>query len=83
MDKEALHLYTDDDGNTYAARDLAHAKEIWRAETGLPPEEEGEWTEIPDDKTVTVDDDGKKVTKPAQMWAAEMVAPGCCFSVNY
>ncbi|NTX08961.1 transposase [Myxococcus sp. CA040A] len=80
---ETLHLFTDDDGNTYAARDLAHAKDLWVADTGQPIEDAGDWRSIPDDKAVTVNDDGVKSTKTAAEWAAEMSAPGCCFSSNY
>lgn len=79
----ALHLFVDDDGNTYAARDLSHAKELWTADTGQPAEDAGLWQSIPDDKAVTVDDDGVKTTKTAAEWAAEVSAPGCCFSTNY
>ncbi|WFG54132.1 hypothetical protein Mx9_p25 [Myxococcus phage Mx9] len=81
--KPALHLFRDDDGNTYAARDLASAKELWTADTGQPAEEAGRWKSIPDDKSVTVDEDGVKTTKTAAEWAAEVSAPGCCFSTNY
>lgn len=78
-----LHLFTDDDGNTYAARDINHASELWVADTGQAAEDAGEWTTIPDDRVITVDEDGVKVTKTAREWAAEMDAPGCCFSTNY
>lgn len=80
---QSLHLFTDDDGNTYAARDLTHAKELWTADTGQPSEDAGEWTCIPDDKAITVDDDGVKATKTAREWASAVAAPGCCFSTNY
>lgn len=83
MTKETLHLFTDDDGNTYAARDLKHAKELWTADTGQPAEDAGEWTAIPDDTPLTVEDDGVKETKTAREWTEEMVRPGCCFSTNY
>lgn len=78
-----LHLFTDDDGNTYAARDLLHAKELWAYDTGLDSDEAGDWTTIPDDASLTVDDDGVRATKTAREWVAEMVRPGCCFSTNY
>lgn len=87
--KPTLHLFTDDDGNTYAARDLAHAKELWTADTGQPAEDAGDWTSIPDDKAVTIEDEPPgerapvKVTKTAAQWANEMTAPGCCYSTNY
>lgn len=78
-----LHLFTDDDGNTYAARDLAHAKALWTKDTGQDADAWGtEWQAIPDDKAVTVDEDGLKVTKTAREWASEVFAPGCCFSTN-
>lgn len=81
--KETLHLFTDDDGNTYAARDLAHAKELWTADTGKPAEEAGEWTAIPDDHVVKVEDDIITRSLLAGRYAAEVKQPGCCGSFNY
>lgn len=81
---DGLHLFTDDDGNTYAARDLVHAKELWTADTGQPAEDAGEWTSIPDETPLAVNtEDEGKVTKTAREWAAEMTEPGCCLSTNY
>lgn len=77
-----LHLFIDEDNNAYAARDLAHAKELWQADTGQDPEENG-WTSVSDDKPVTVDDDGAKVTKTAVEWANDSETPGCRFGSDY
>lgn len=81
---ETLHLFKESTGgDTYAARDIAHAKELWKADTGMDPDDGNDWQPIPDDRSVTVDVDGTKVTKTAAQWAAEMTAPGCCFGENY
>ncbi len=79
MTKETLHLFQDDDGNVYAARDLAHAKELWTADTGLPSEEAGEWMSIPDDATVPEydEDTDSIIQKTAVQYASEAHAPGC------
>lgn len=72
-----LHLFVDDDGNIYAAQDLAHAKELWTKDTGLPAEEAGEWSEIPDDKVIPEEGDGRVVLKTAAQHAAEAKQAGC------
>lgn len=82
--KETLHLFREDEGgDTYGARDLAHAKELWRADTGQDPDVDTDWQSIPDDAALTVDNDGVKETKTAREWAAEVAGPGCCFGENY
>lgn len=78
-----LHLFTDDDGNIYAAETLEHAKELWTKDTGQHSDESGEWVTIPDERSLTIDDDGVKSTKTAAEWVAEVHGPGCCFSTNY
>lgn len=72
-----LHLFTDDDGNTYAAETLEHAKELWTKDTGLPAEEAGEWSEIPDDAVLPEEDNGVVVRKTAAQHAAEAKQAGC------
>jgi hypothetical protein len=87
MTKETLHLYRDDGGNVYAARDLAHAKELWTKDTGQPAEEAGDWQSIPDDRELTIRDDdgdsGGPVTKTAGEWANDAFEPGCIGGDNY
>lgn len=84
MTKETLHLFCDEDGNVYAARDLAHAKELWTADTGQPAEESGDWQCIPDDRTITIrDDDEGKMTLSAGEWASKAFEPGCIGGDNY
>lgn len=74
-----LHLFQDDERQTYAANDLDHAKSLWKADTGQDPDDT-DWMSVPDDKTITVaDEDGAKVTKTAAEWAAEYGKPGYCF----
>lgn len=83
MQAETLHLFKEDGGgDVYAARDLAHAKELWKADTGEDPDGT-DWEVIPDDKPCKVDCDGVKVTKTAAEWAEEMTHPGACFGENY
>lgn len=78
MTTETLHLFRDDDGNVYAARDLAHAKELWTKDTGKDPDEEGvEWQAIPDDAIIPEDDDGVITNKTAAQHAAEAKQAGC------
>ncbi|AAK94412.1 hypothetical protein Mx8p77 [Myxococcus phage Mx8] len=79
----ALHLFVDDDGNAYAARDLDHAKELWTADTGQPAEEAGDWQSIPDEREITIRDDEGTVTKRAGDWANEAFEPGCIGGDNY
>lgn len=82
--RETLHLFREDEGgDTYAAQDLAHAKELWKSDTGQDPDVDTDWQPIPDDKAVTVDNDGTKETKTAREWAAEMASPGAIFGENY
>lgn len=65
-----LHLYQDDEHRTYAANDLDHAKALWKSDTGQDPDDGIRWTEIPDDKSITVkDEDGGEETKTAREWA--------------
>lgn len=87
---DELHLYREDEsGETYAARDLAHAKELWKEDTGQDPEDGTDWVAVPDDRDITVhDEDGGKETKPALRWAnddrgafGERIG-GCVFGVN-
>lgn len=81
---EALHLfYENNGGDAYAARDLAHAKELWKSDTGQDPDGDTDWEVVPDNRNITVDCDGTKVTKTAGEWAAEMAQPGACFGENY
>lgn len=73
-----LHLFQDADGNTYAARDLDHAKELWKADTGKDSDAEGiEWRSIPDDAVLPEEDNGVVVNKTAAQHAAEARKPGC------
>lgn len=87
MTKEALHLFRDDGGNVYAARDLDHAKALWNADTGEDPDSFGwgtEWQSIPDEREITFrDDDDSPVTKRAGDWANEAHQPGCIGGANY
>lgn len=85
MTKETLHLYRDEDGNVYAARDLAHAKELWTKDTGLPAEESGEWQSIPDDAVIPEydEDTDRSVDKTAAQHASEVVRPGPIGSTFY
>lgn len=81
---ETLHLFKEKSGgDTYAARDMAHAKERWKADTGQDPDDGTEWESVPDDRLITVDCDGVKETKTAREWAAEMSQPGACYGENY
>lgn len=79
MTKETLHLYRDGDGNAYAARDLAHAKELWTNDTGQPAEEAGQWKCIPDESMVLDGDEetGALHAKTAAQYAREAHGPGC------
>jgi len=79
MTKETLHLFRDEDGNVYAARDLAHAKELWTKDTGLPSEESGEWQSIPDNRILweTAYEDDVLVKTRAGQYAQSVHAPGC------
>ena len=88
MTKETLHLFRDDGGNVYAARDLAHAKALWSADTGEDPDAFGwgtEWQSIPDDREITIrdDDEPSPVTKTAGEWASEAFEPCCIGGDNY
>ena len=75
-----LHLFQDDEHQTYAANDLAHAKALWKADTGQDPDDGVRWQEIPDDKPITVhDEDGGKETKTAREWADAAFEPGYLF----
>lgn len=81
---EALHLFQDEERQTYAARDLAHAKELWKADTGpdSDPEADTAWTALDDSTLITVteeDDNGVRQTKTAAEWAREYGRPGYCF----
>jgi hypothetical protein len=79
-----LHLFKEyEGGDIYAARDITHAKELWHADTGENPDENTDWGAIPDDKSLTLDEDGAKVTKAAGKWAAEMASPGLFGGENY
>lgn len=78
---ETLHLFQDEENQTYAARDLAHAKELWQADTGQDPEDTT-WTALDDSTLITVseeDDNGERQTKTAAEWAKEYGRPGYCF----
>lgn len=77
---ETLHLFQDDEDQTYAARDLAHAKELWRADTGQDPEDTT-WTALDDSTLITVEDEetNERQTKTAAEWVAEYNRPGYCF----
>lgn len=78
---ERLHLFRESNsGETYAARDLEHAKALEAATPGHDADDIPLWVAEPDDKAITVDDDGTKVTKTAAEWANEMKAPGLCFN---
>ena len=81
-----LHLFKEyAGGDVYAARDLAHAKDLWKTDTEQDPEEGTDWGLLPDDMKikVDVDDDGAPAEKTAAEWAAEVAEPGCCFGDNY
>jgi hypothetical protein len=77
-----LHLFIDDDNNAYAATDLDHAKSIWTSDTGMDANDT-EWQCVPDERSITVDDEGAKVTKTAGEWANETDTPGCRFGSDY
>lgn len=89
MSGETFHLFREcEGGDAYAARDLSHAKELWRADTGQDPDDGTDWEEMPDDVDIKVDDDGVMVTKTAVEWANEpdesgRNAAGCAFGQNY
>lgn len=88
---DALHLFREDEsGETYAARDLAHAKELWKEDTGQDPDGGTDWVAVPDDKPITVhDEDGSTERKTASEWAnADRSAfgergGGCVFGTNW
>lgn len=77
-----LHLFKEEtSGDTYAAHDLAEAKRLM-----LLTDEDAEpteWTEIPDDRLITTDNDGEKVSKTAAQWASEIGTPGYAFGEHY
>lgn len=77
---ETLHLFQDDEGQTYVARDLAHAKELWKADTGQDPEDTT-WTSLSDSTMITVEDEenNERKTKTASEWVKEYNHPGYCF----
>lgn len=77
---ETLHLFQDDEDQTYAARDLAHAKELWQADTGQDPEDTT-WTSLDDSTMLTVEDEQteERQTKTAAEWVKEYNRPGYCF----
>lgn len=77
---ETLHLFQDDEDQTYAARDLAHAKELWQADTGQDPEDTT-WTSLDDSTMLTVEDEDTedRQTKTAAEWVKEYNRPGYCF----
>lgn len=77
---ETLHLFQDEENQTYAARDLAHAKELWRADTGQDPEGTT-WTSLDDSTMLTVEDEEteERQTKTAAEWVKEYNRPGYCF----
>lgn len=77
---ETLHLFQDEENQTYAARDLAHAKELWQADTGQDPEDTT-WTALDDSTMLTVEDEdaGERQTKTAAEWVKEYNRPGYCF----
>lgn len=84
MTKETLHLYRDEGGNVYAARDLAHAKELCAKDIGNTADVSEEWESIPDERELTIrDDDEGTVTKRAGDWANEAHEPGCIGGSNH
>jgi hypothetical protein len=89
MSNETFHLFREcEGGDTYAARDVAHAKEIWKSDTGQDPDDGTEWEAVPDDAPIKIDDDGVMVTKSAAEWANETDefgrnVAGCVFGQNY
>lgn len=77
---ETLHLFQDEEDQTYAARDLAHAKELWQADTGQDGDDTT-WTSLDDSTMLTVEDEetNERQTKTAAEWVKEYNRPGYCF----
>ena len=73
-----LHLFREETSeDAYAAHSIEEAKAIMRATD--EDAEPTEWTPIPDDTPMTVDNDGTPVTKTAAEWANEELTPGLRF----
>lgn len=78
-----MHLFRETEGgDVYAAGSADEALKMAVGDTGALPEELN-IEAVPDDKVITVDCDGERVTKTAREWAAEAKEPGCVFGENY
>lgn len=75
-----LYLYREDNGgDTFAAKSLEQAKQLFKEMTGLDPEEDMDWKSLPDELPITVHNEGVKEVKTAGEWAATMTEAGPIF----
>lgn len=81
---EPLHVFREDNGEDfYLARDMAHALDLWVADTGLEAAE-ADFRALKDDEVLVLrDDDGSKDAKTCVEWAIAIGRPGGFAGANY